>query len=184
MATSTDGLTWTNAATPVSFNTAISFGPETILKVGSQFLLFYPYGGLNRATSSDGQNWTDQGAVNVTSGTFLNMEKPSVVFDGSTYRLWYSGNEALGTGLVNGTGVQVQRIGFGTSTDGTNWTALGTVLPAGPPGAWDRPAVGEPSVIRDGTQFRMAYVGGRGNFPGGGSGWFFTEGSLGIATAP
>jgi len=184
MTTSTDGLTWSNAATPVSFATAVSFGPETVIKVGSLFVMYYPFGGLNRATSPDGQNWTDQGPVSVASGTFLSMEKPSVVFDGTTYRLWYSANEQLGGGIVNGSAVMVQRIAYGTSTDGVSWTADGTVFAPGVAGAWDRPAVGEPSVILDGSNYRMAYVGGRGNFPGAGSGWFFTEGSLGIATAP
>jgi hypothetical protein len=114
------------------------------------------------------------------------MGKPSVVFDGTTWRLWYAGNGELGGGLGNGgASVMVQRIAFGTSPDGVSWTALGSVFtPGGAAGAWDRPAVGDPSVILDGGRYRMAYVGGRGNFPGAGSGWFFTEGSLGIATAP
>jgi predicted GH43/DUF377 family glycosyl hydrolase len=186
LATSTDGLSWTNAATPVSWNTSVSFGPETIIKVGSTYTLYYPNGQLNRATSTDGQNWTDQGPVTIVgSGTFLSMEKPAVVYDGSTYRLWYSASEQLGGGLGNGgASVMVQRIAYGTSPDGINWTPVGTVFTPGAAGAWDRPAVGEPSVIKDGSVYRLAYVGGRGNFPGGGSGWFFTEGSLGIATAP
>ena len=113
------------------------------------------------------------------------MAKPSVVYDGTTYRLWYSLTDSVGGGALNSNGVYPARIGFGTSTDGLTFTAMGTVLPAGATGAWDRPTTSNPSVILDGTSYRMAYAGGRANFPGGqGFSTFFSEGSIGIATAP
>ena len=91
-------------------------------------------GRIGYATSTDGINWEkyignpvlDLGAV----GTWDESEvmHPSVVYDGSTYHMWY-----------NGYGQNVQRTGYATSPDGINWTKYSgnPVLTIGNPGTWD-----------------------------------------------
>lgn len=77
-------------------------------------------------------------------------------------------------------------IGYADSPDGQTWTTYGNpIFTAGAAGAWDRPGVGDPSVYYDGTKFRMWYVGGREQIPGGtpdSDTW--VEGSIGYALIP
>ncbi|UCD38507.1 MAG: T9SS type A sorting domain-containing protein, partial [Fidelibacterota bacterium] len=75
---------------------------------------------------------------------------PEVVFDGSTYHMWYSGYDG-----------SRHRIGYATSLSGVTWTkhAGNPVLDVGPPGSWDDAVTWTPSVIYDGTLFHMWYSG-------------------------
>ncbi len=76
---------------------------------------------------------------------------PSVLLDGSTYRMWYAGSGAVNTN---------RRIGYATSPDGLTWTRHGSapVLSPGPVGSWDAGQVGFPSVIKDADTFKMWYT--------------------------
>lgn len=79
------------------------------------------------------------------------LGSPSVVKDGSTYRMWYSaGNEMSG-----------ERIGYADSPDGVNWFKPWSepVLQAGPLGTWDQAGVADPAVLATGSGFQMWYVG-------------------------
>lgn len=80
--------------------------------------------------------------------------KPTVVYDGASFMMWYGGR--------NSTSLQVDNIGLATSTDGITWTRSqnNPVLKLGPPGSWDCCSVNEPSVIRDGSGYKMWYTGG------------------------
>jgi predicted GH43/DUF377 family glycosyl hydrolase len=80
---------------------------------------------------------------------------PSVVFDGQTYRMWYSSyydyRESLGGG-----------IGLATSRDGLHWTRANggkPVLVPGAVGTWDDGQVMGPEVLFDGEIYRMWYTG-------------------------
>ena len=80
--------------------------------------------------------------------------EPCVTFDGTTYKMWYQGNDGTNN-----------RIGYATSPDGVDWTKVGSVNPvlsAGPSGSWDDDRVGHPSVIFDGTTYKMWYRGNDG----------------------
>lgn len=66
---------------------------------------------------------------------------PWVVFDGTTYYMWYSAHN----------GVKPQQIGLATSTDGLTWAKSAANPVIGP--------VGEPSVIKDGSIWRIWYLG-------------------------
>jgi len=75
---------------------------------------------------------------------------PSVLIDGTTYRMWYAGQD----GTHN-------RIGHATSPDGITWTkdAQNPVLDLGPAGSWDDYTVMFPTVVFNGSMFHMWYDG-------------------------
>jgi predicted GH43/DUF377 family glycosyl hydrolase len=75
---------------------------------------------------------------------------PSVILDGSTYKMWYRGASATGGG-----------VGYATSPDGLAWTKHGSapVLSPGAAGSWDAKSVSFPVVIKDGTTYKMWYTG-------------------------
>jgi predicted GH43/DUF377 family glycosyl hydrolase len=189
LATSTDGVTWTRSGTaPVITDGSIvsGYAPGSVVKTATDWVLFYAAdGGVGRATSANGSTWTDGGEVIAASG-FIRNGRPSVILDGTTWRIWYTRVEGVGSGIVNGAAVFPITVGYGDSPDGTTWTFHGNpVFAPGSAGAWDRPGVGVPSVMKDGTTFRMWYVGGRGNLPGQTwDGNAFVEGSIGYATIP
>ena len=82
---------------------------------------------------------------------------PRVIYDGSTYRMWYLG------GLSG-----ISRIGYATSSDGINWVKHGAVLSPGFAGDWDSSSIGLGSVLWNGTSYLMWYTGTNGtSFPGG-----------------
>lgn len=123
--------------------------------------------GIGIAVSQDGEKWT-RGA---TDPVFLpqagwesagapNLDAPSVVSDGKTYRMYYLAGGGAGVGVAE-------------STDGISWERLRTaplLAPAGDPGdgtvPWDRDALTGLSVNRELTQggrvqFRLWYGGAR-----------------------
>lgn len=75
----------------------------------------------------------------------------TVIKDGTTYKMWYSGQDAAG----------VFRIGYATSTDGITWTKYGgnPVLNVGTAGTWDAAGVASPMVIKDGVTYKMWFTG-------------------------
>jgi len=90
---------------------------------------------------------------------------PKVVYDGSTFRMWYDG------GLAGATS-----IGYATSNDGITWTKYpNPVLTPGEPGTWDASQVGLGSVVWNGTLFFMWY---RAN-----NAVTFPNGAVGLATS-
>lgn len=107
------------------------------------------------ATSTDRINWTKYAGNPVldvgASGTWDDevARVDAVVKDGSTYRMWYTGNGH-------------QRIGYATSADGINWTkyAGNPVLDVGPSPSWDEGFVSFASVISDSGMYKMWYAGG------------------------
>ncbi|HJU83599.1 MAG TPA: hypothetical protein VJ600_05270 [Holophagaceae bacterium] len=202
LATSTDGIHWTRQASPVFGNAFGGNGyvPGSVVNTGGQFVMWYadPYGSIGRATSPDGVTWTDGGLV--LSGS---LGRPSVLLDGATYRMWFSKHNGIGGGIAGGPSLLNFNIGFASSADGITWTpndASPSVcffcvdtddphLPAlamGPGGAWDRPGVGQPSVILDGTSFRMWYAGGPVTIPSMGSlnSSTYAAGGIGQAQTP
>ena len=55
----------------------------------------------------------------------LEISSPSVVFDDSTYHLWYSNVRSIKIGIVE---APLGCIGYATSPDGINWTLVDTTL--------------------------------------------------------
>jgi predicted GH43/DUF377 family glycosyl hydrolase len=74
---------------------------------------------------------------------------PRVLYDGNTYRMWFSGGNTTYTA-----------IGYAGSSDGLSWNVNpNPVLTSGPIGAWDSGSVAIGSVLMNGTQIIMYYRG-------------------------
>jgi predicted GH43/DUF377 family glycosyl hydrolase len=146
-------------------------GPS-VIKVGSSYVMYYagaPEDGgaraIFQATSPDGVAWTraNSGAP-VLSGTALAFDEkgvsgPDVIYDATDaaapYKMWFSGQGRTFGG-----------VGYATSTDGVVWTKYDgggplplAVLAHGEAGSADSFAATDPSVIRDGSTWKMWYTG-------------------------
>jgi predicted GH43/DUF377 family glycosyl hydrolase len=133
--------------------------PSTILW-GGEYSMWYTgsdelqEGRMGLANSSDGIIWTKDAANPVLGpGLFPAWDSdiggPDVLYDGTTYRMWFSGS-FIGDG----------KIGLATSSDGIGWTKhpSNPVLDNGV--GWESQSVGSPSVIYDGSKYHMWYTGG------------------------
>ena len=123
---------------------------------------------IGYATSPDGITWTRQGSSPIftpgpTGAWDAKIGFPTVIKDGSTYKMWYTGLNASDAGQV----------GYATSPDGMIWTRYGAnpVLSYGTNGSWDAVYVGAPNVVKVGSQYHMWYRGG-------------VNGGIGYATSP
>jgi hypothetical protein len=77
------------------------------------------------------------------------VRRPSVIYDGSSFMMWYAGQSKSGD----------QNIGLATSTDGISWSrhALNPVLRTG--STWDAGSVEQPWVIYDEGSYKMWFIG-------------------------
>jgi predicted GH43/DUF377 family glycosyl hydrolase len=102
----------------------------------------------------------------VGSWDYPRIDFPSVIYNGNTFHMWYSGGDHF-----------AWRIGYATSPDGSEWTkyAGNPVLDWGLAGSWDDTFVGGCSVIDSAASiYKMWYSGGIGVW----------DGHIGYATAP
>ena len=78
------------------------------------------------------------------------VAQATVLFDGTEYRMWYSGNDGLN-----------YRIGLATSADGLTWVKYhaNPVLDIGERGTWEDANVYKPIVLFNGTEYQMWYTG-------------------------
>ncbi len=118
--------------------------------------------GIGLATSLDGVNWTRANGgdpvLNLgAAGKFDSAQVigAEVLYDDSDnlFKMWYGGMDGVGSHPFE------ERIGLATSPDGINWTRTNggdPVLDIGF-GAYDTVQVANPSVVREGTGFRMWY---------------------------
>lgn len=191
-ATSGDGLDWeTLPADPVLEPTPGSWDylgvrNPCVLHGGASYEMWYEGQGEDHtrfgyATSPDGVVWTkyegnpilDVGPPGSWDDT--DIWGASVIFNGSTYEMWYSGFDG-----------DKDYIGYATSPDGTEWTKheQNPVLDVGLPGSWDDAEVADPHVLLTGSEYQMWFAGfdglqwrtGYASFTYGG-GWVKYEGN-------
>lgn len=181
-AVSTDGINWEkipgnevngsiiNIGAPGDFDCSGIRGPD-VIKDGTTYRMWYWGfdGTMNRigyAVSENGIDWQKVpgqctgGSVldSGESGSFDSngMRSPSVIKYGTIYKMWYQGSDGL-----------IGLIGYAESLDGINWTKIpgyetgGSVLERGASGKFDDSKVWAPSVLIDGTKYRMWYTGYR-----------------------
>jgi hypothetical protein len=114
---------------------------------------------IGHATSPDGLTWTkDPSNPVLTVGSnweYTRVESPSVVFDGTTYHMWYRGGEDYNS-----------KIGYAKSVDGSIWMKYPSnpVLNVGQTGTWDSKFVNYCSVMDTGEKYKIWYSGGIGNW--------------------
>ena len=110
---------------------------------------------IGYATSSDGINWVPYSNNPVmTHGNTWDIDGfrgLSVIKDGSTYQMWYGGNDIYDT----------DRIGYATSSDGINWILYqnNPVFSPGANGSWDDEDIAHPWVIKEDLIYKMWYRG-------------------------
>jgi len=174
VATSTDGIAWVKSpfnpvlapGLPGSWDDGFVESP-TVVKLGSTFYMWYSGISVNSvfriglATSSDGVAWTKHlGNPVLSTNPAASWESgvvyaPSVLHDGTRFRMWY-------VGLNASTFLNAIRIGMATSGDGMTWTrsASSPVLDLGASGAWDEKGCFVPTVVLSEGMYRMWYVSG------------------------
>ena len=133
----------------------------TIFFDGTRYQMWYNgYDGSNfrigYATSANGIVW-----VKYPENPVLNLGEsgawddyyvymPVVLFDGTDYQMWYSGDDGSNV-----------RIGYATSADGIVWEKHhgNPVLDLGESWTWDDGRVYAPTVLFDGIEYKMWYTG-------------------------
>lgn len=122
---------------------------------------------LARAEGSEWSKYSGNPVLSPTAGSWDGdkMLEPEVLYDGRTFRMWYTGQSQA-----------IIAIGFASSLDGFTWEKLpDPVLLPGPLGSWDSGSVGRGSVLWNGTQFLMWYRGTSSDV--------FPTGAIGLATS-
>ncbi len=173
-ATSPDGINWTKYGnTPVlDLGTSGSWDSfwayvNTVLYEDGEYKMWYSgfdglQGlGIGYATSSDGINWTKYSGNPVMSNgspgvwDAVHVQNPRVIHNGSIYEMWYNGSN----------GSNGNAVGYATSSDGINWTkhTANPVLLLGSPGSFDSQWAWSPSILLDGSVYKMWYSGYDGN---------------------
>lgn len=167
-ATSSDGINWV----PYSNNPIMTHGNSwdmhgfsgiSVIKDGSTYKMWYEgvdnnsTSQIGYATSSDGVNWTPYPNNPVFSpgvnGSWDDEDvgNPWIIKDGSTYKMWYWGDDQQ-TGI--------EQIGLATSSDGINWqrSGINPVLSPDPALPWENgDGVGSPKVIKNASGYTLAY---------------------------
>lgn len=116
-----------------------------------------------------------RGQLVLKAGTSSSWEayvsRVSVVYDGSSFKMWYTGADNSSYGY--------ESIGLATSTDGITWTRhIGNpVFKRGSAGQFDADSVFYPWVIHEGNQYKMWYTGAH-------ILTYAIVGSIGYATSP
>ncbi len=130
-ATSADGVSWQKYGTVIPTGTNNHVNDPSVVKVNDTYYMYYtvaPIAELDEvwlATSNDSLSWTVQGQVigpAATGWTSLKVGRPSVLYEGGLFKMWYDGSEEdpANPGKVRpGTG---RHVGYATSPDGLVWT--------------------------------------------------------------
>ncbi|HEY3051474.1 MAG TPA: hypothetical protein VGJ40_07075 [Gaiellaceae bacterium] len=177
IATSTNGTTWTraNGGAPVLQGTGLGFdqdgvyGPDVVYDPTdpvAPYRMWYSgragvFGAIGYATSTDGISWVKYPGSGVLplavlthgpagSADSFSAADPTVVKDGSTWKMWYTGDDS-----------SKKRIAYATSTDGVTWAKGGKVIAPEDPGVSANIAFGAfaPTVWKTSSGYSMLLSG-------------------------
>jgi predicted GH43/DUF377 family glycosyl hydrolase len=175
LATSTDASTWVraNGGNPVLQGTAGAFDADGVYGTDvvyeptdplAPYKMWYSgrqgvFGGIGYATSLDGLTWTQYGGSTplpvlahglAGSADSFSAADPSVLKDGSTWKMWYTGDDS-----------NKKRIAYATSQDGITWAKGGKVIAPEDPGVSANIQFGafSPTVWKTSTGFSMLLTG-------------------------
>ena len=140
----------------VNGNVAINCDCWGLKNLIDQKKVYYSY--------TDGFNWKRHLSYEMVvdknqEGTYdtVNADSPSVIKDGSIYKMWYSGSDG-----------DHYRILYTTSSDGISWNTPQMVLNYNTQGVYDISDVKAPCVVKESdTSYKMWYSGYDGNLWGG-----------------
>lgn len=135
LATSTDGQTWTPAGVIFAPEGVNHVNDPSVVVVKDNFYMYYTRANagvtdtIGLATSSNGRKWEDQGTVLSPSKKpawdSLLVGRPSVIYDGSRFHLWFDGRADLPIGAPDENAPQSptsQRyVGYAVSGNGVDW---------------------------------------------------------------
>jgi predicted GH43/DUF377 family glycosyl hydrolase len=175
-ATSTDGAVWTRPVpgdpvvegTPGAFDENGVYGPDVLYQPDDSiapYKMYYSgrgevFGAIGYATSTDGVTWTkrmDAGTPEAVldhgqagSADAFGAGDPSVMKDGTTWKMWYTGDDS-----------NKRRVAYATSPDGVAWSKGGAVIAPEDPGVSANLEFGAfaPTVWKDGATYRMLLAG-------------------------
>ena len=172
-ATSADGIRWRkSAANPLLEEThddrwdADYVAEPSVLYDGTGFQMWYNGASsadtsretvLGHAVSSDGVQWTrfeeSRPVFDVAEGGAWDdyaVARAHVMFDGELFKMWYEGHSG-----------ETWRIGYATSSNGTNWERApdNPIVDLGPEGAWDSKVASEPFALFDGHTYWLWHSG-------------------------
>jgi len=164
---SEDGLSWSNFEMVVDIGDEGTYDTDRaldpwVIKDGSTYKMWYQgYDGSNNRViycdSSDGKTWSNHEMVVDLSdeGTYDTDSAGccAVIKDGATYKMWYSGKNAV----VN------YSIIYCTSSDGKSWTGHTLCFKEGAEGTYDSQRSQWPCVIKDGSTYKLWYGGFNGS---------------------
>jgi predicted GH43/DUF377 family glycosyl hydrolase len=177
LATSTNGTTWAraNGGVPVLQGTAGAFDEDGVYgadvvydpaDLTAPFKLWYSgrsdvFGGIGFATSTNGVTWLKYaggGSLPVPvvnhgpagSADSFAAADPSVLKDGSTWKMWYTGDDS-----------SKKRIAYATSPNGNTWAKGGKVIAPEDPGTSANIAFGAfaPTVWKTASGYSMVLTG-------------------------
>jgi hypothetical protein len=135
-----------------------------VIQVGSLFKMWYAcsnplLSGLSicYAASNDGKGWAKQSSPvlqRMPGWEGDGLYSPTVIYDGTTYGMWYTGGYEPGVSFVS-------QIGYATSKDGLSWTRdpNNPILSPGPSGAWDGGLVENQCAVSYNGGFLLYYDG-------------------------
>ena len=175
-ATSTDGKVWSRPVpndpvlegTPGAFDEQGVYGPDVLYQPtdsSAPYKMYYSgrgevFGGIGYASSTDGVTWTKRtdGGTPVTvldhgqpgSADAFGAGDPSVMQDGATWKMWYTGDDS-----------NKRRIAYATSADGISWSKGGGVISPEDAGVSANLEFGAfaPTVWKTGSTYRMLLAG-------------------------
>jgi predicted GH43/DUF377 family glycosyl hydrolase len=164
-ATSQDGIKWSKHPDPVLLPgptgdwDTYSLQSASVIWNGSLFMMWYrgwgpgfEEGAVGLAFSSDGVSWTKYAGNPVMKSSSIDkklVSYPYVVWDGTEYKMWYTGWSGSGK----------YRIFLATSTDGIKWTKRTLPVLSTSASGWDAGSVYCPTIIFDGSSYAMWYSG-------------------------
>jgi predicted GH43/DUF377 family glycosyl hydrolase len=170
-ATSSNGKNWTraNGGDPVmvggtgAFDEHGVFAPQVIYDAADSsapYKMYYSgigdvFGTIGYATSPDGITWTKHTGPVLDHGqpgsadSFAALD-PSVMKDGQTWKMWYTGDDS-----------NRKRVAYATSQDGINWTKGGRVISPEDSNVSANLAEGafSPTVWKDASGYHMVLAG-------------------------
>ena len=144
-ATSADGVNWTPSGPSYYY-----VGPSVLYDGGSFKGWFSHAGAIYYSTSADGVNWGTFTQVLSAPPGWEETNDPCVLPTASGYEMWFT---------LRPTPYNSLYIGYATSSDGVNWSIWPSPVLGPGPAAWDSKYVLAPTILKEGSVYRMWYTG-------------------------